>query len=138
VDITNLDLDKLSSNVEPVEMELLHPTTGQPLESDGKKIKFSLVGSDSPAYLKAERAVTNARLQAAQRLGKRGKVTSEVIEDGALDILAASTTGWTPFQFKGELFTFSNANAKRLYKEAQWIREQVDAFVHDRGNFLKN
>lgn len=105
---------------------------------DGKPtdITFTLRGTDSPAYQQARREQADARMEEMSRRGLRG-VQLRDVEDGALELLAAVTVGWTDtLLVDGEAYPFNRDNAIKLYKRFPWIREQVEAFIANRANFL--
>lgn len=117
-------------------LHLRHPTTDAPLHTeDGKPVTITLLGRDSKAWQAHQRAATDRTLG---RAGRRAKaLTAEQIEADAITGLAALTTGWENVTFKGAPLAFTKANAETLYRTLPWVREQADAFVEDRANFLK-
>lgn len=114
-------------------LELAHPTTGTPLRNEaGEALTITLLGVDSDAYRKAQRAAQN------KRLAKRGgiKLTAEELEAESIETLAACTVAWANIEFEGRALECNRANAVKLYTALPWVREQVDAFMGDRANFL--
>lgn len=129
-----MDLSKLNTAAadQGVEMVLRHPATDDALQTEGgQPISITLAGGDSERARKARNAAHNRRLQ---RMNK--KLTAESLEAEGLDVLVACTLGWQNIHFEGEDLAFSPDNARKLYKAVPWIREQVDAFIVDRANFL--
>ncbi len=53
-----------------------------------------------------------------------------------IDVLVACTLGWEGLGDKEGPLAFTPENARRLYIDYPVIREQVDNFVGNRGNFL--
>lgn len=112
-------------------LELVHPTTYQPLD-----IRIKLLGTDSKVWRKHEREVQNKRLQRFQKRGAKARLTMEEAEAEALDGLAKVTQEWQGMKESGKDVPCTRENARRIYQDYPWIREQVDEFVGDRGNFL--
>lgn len=118
-------------------MTVRNPITDAVLESpDGQPITITLAGSDSERFRKVQRANQNRRLK--MQATRRGTLTSEEIEAEAIETLAACTIAWRGVVIEGEALECSAANARKAYKLLPWLREQVDAFVGDRSNFLKS
>lgn len=75
----------------------------------------------------------------------RIKVTAEKIEANNMDKLVAATEAFTwgegadgkPATWGGEQIQATPANIRRLYREAPWIKEQVDEFLGDVSRFLE-
>lgn len=127
-----LDVEK------PGRMMIVHPVSRQPLrDKDGKESYIDLFSGDSDTARKHQRAVTRRRLA----MRGRGKLTPEELEAEAVELLAALTTGWYLLDFGGEVIDvpFSQENARELYGDnaVSWIREQVDEYTADRGNFSR-
>ncbi len=146
--------DSLKTNTRTLELEgpddkPLMYDTGE-TEDSGKKddagdpimvpvlgrVTMELVSSDSSEYTSVyKQQVTNT----VQRVGKRGKnkhnVTGDSVAQDKLELLVACTKGWTGWQDGGVDFPYSKRNARALLERLPFVREQVDEFVHDRGNF---
>lgn len=121
----------------PSRMTILHPATGEPLlDAEGNPAWIDIHSTDSPVALRHQRAAQNRRLQSRAR-----KVTAEDLEAEGIDLLAALTAGWRLLGLDGAPLDIpcNRQNAAELYAEpsAAWIREQVNAFAADRGNFLR-
>ena len=75
------------------------------------------------------------------RLAQRGRmrITPEELEAESTELLAALTAGWHLVTLDGHPLDvpFSIENARELYAAPAlaWLREQVDEFAADRGNF---
>lgn len=121
----------------PGRLILSHPITRQPLrDPDGKEAWIELFSADSDIARKHQQAIQRRRL--AQR-GNRLRITPEELEAEAVDLLAALTAGWYLVSLNGEPLNvpFSVENARELYAvpAMTWVREQVDEFAADRGNY---
>jgi hypothetical protein len=117
---------------EGADLVLLHPTTYEPLFTDGKKkMIIRLVGMDSGKYRKKSAQIAN------RELGKRKvKNSLEKSERQGNELLAACTIGWTLQLDEDSELDFSVEAAEDLYSSLRWVREQVDEFIADRANFL--
>ena len=107
---------------------------GTPLmNDDGSQMTLSLLGADSDIAVKAGHSQTNRRITQ----GPRAKITAESMESDGTTLLARMTVGWN-ITMGGVKPPFSTEDAKKLYANPKlaFIREQADAFVADRKNFL--
>lgn len=114
-------------------MPLRHPTTDQVLQMpDGRPMGFSLVGQDSEQYQAAQRA-----FRGRVNKSRSGRASPDDLEALAVDVAANCTTDWVLADNNGEV-KFSPAAARKLFADPKrrWIREQVDAAIHERANFL--
>jgi hypothetical protein len=132
-----MDLSNLAPLDSPIDMEVLHPTTRKPIG-----LTLSVYGTDSGVYRSAAAQRSERRLKMMK--GGRTNLTSEEIEEDAMNILIVSTAGWVwgkdaagvPCSFHGEMLAFNRANVDRVFRALPWIPEQVDAFMGDRSNFF--
>lgn len=127
-----LEVDK------PGRMTIVHPVSRQPLrDAEGKEAFVDLYSNDSEPARKHQRAVQRRRLA----MRGRGKLTPEELEAEQVELLAALTAEWYLVDLAGRPIDvpFSQENARELYGDAavSWLREQVDEFAGDRGNFSK-
>lgn len=129
MDIGDIDLMEVADN--GVMFTLLHPITRA--ETD---IKIKIHGSDSKIYRDAQRANQNKRIKGMQK-NRNFHMTADEIEIEALNMLALCTTGWENMEKDGKKVPFSPENAKLIYKENPWIREQIEEAIGDRSNFTK-
>jgi len=108
--------------------------------------RIKLLGTDSKVYRDRVRANLNSRLN--KKPGKRQDIDFDREERKGLELLAKMTITWEGIYNEekdpdtGELVevevVHSFESAIALYKQYPWIKEQVDEFVADRNNFLKN
>jgi hypothetical protein len=132
MDLSALDTRKAAD--EGAKLQLRHPVEDSPLtKDDGSPITITLVGSDSATFKRAMQVQADRRLKS----NNRRSISMQSIEDDAIDLLSAATIGWDGIVVDGEELPFSNENAKALYERFPWIREQVNAFIGERANFLK-
>ena len=134
-----MDLKNLTTKQEGATLELRHPATGEKLtygKDNDKIMHLILAGVDSDAYKKAQRKVADRRFKQQQKF-RQVRLTSAMIEDEAIEILTAVTLGGKLFM-DGKETTVDANNAGDIYREYPWIKEQADAFIEDRSNFLSS
>lgn len=124
---------------EAVPMVVDDPRTGSPLrdEATGKPVTIFLLGPDSSVYRQHSRDQQSRRLKEMSSNRRRGlTITPQELEDSALDLIVRCTTGWEHIEWNGEEFPFSPENARQLYMQMPFVREQVEEFIQDRRNFF--
>lgn len=129
---------------------LLHPGTQVSIG-----IRFHILGADSAEY---KRILRKQQLVLQEKQKKsRGRVyyqTPEEFEANSLELLTGLTTGWdedirdeqgnitgTRKEIElnvGEFVPFSPEACRKIYEDLgfSWIREQIDAEIGDRRDFL--
>lgn len=136
-----MDLGKLNTRrgaEEGAELELVHFETREPLG-----IFIRLRGLDSTVF--RDQMIANQRRMRSRLVAeKRAEASGAEIEADAVSLLAACTQSWRDAELGKPVLEIDGAelectpdNARRVYTEFTWIREQVDAFVGDRANFLQ-
>lgn len=130
MDLSTIDTKSLAEEGVPMH---LHGPNGAPLMQEDEKtpITITLLGDDSDALTKLDRATTNAHLRG------NGVVTAELAEAKHLTRLARATVGWSGIVVDGKELEFSEEAARELYKRFKWIRGQAAVFISDRANFSK-
>jgi hypothetical protein len=129
MDLSSLKLDDKTGRAV---MTVLHPVTGDPMDHDGKPVTITLASADSDVARAARRAGITRRL--ANPSSK--PMTADDLEKQGLHILAACTLEWSGIIWEGKAVQCGDAEAVSLYTKLPWLREQVDAFVSNRANFL--
>jgi len=124
------NLDTVETAEKGATLEVMHPTDNVPLG-----IAITLAGADSDLYQKTQNRTINKRAKRF-RPGQSLSFTVEEQEENTLNLLATCTLGWEGVVVDGEPLPYSKENAKELYRRFRWLREQVDAFIGDRANFL--
>lgn len=127
MDLTTLDTRKMADKGSV--LQLRHPTTFEPIEG----MTITLLGLDSSTYRNKQKALTQDKLDQ----GRRFKNSVDISEMDTLSLLAACTIEWTGFEEGQQALECNEKNVIRVYKDWPWIREQVDAFIGDRANFLQ-
>ncbi len=107
-----------------------HPVTGEDLP-----VEIWLKGADSELWQTEERKYNDKRLKDMTKRGKLPDLTSEELDERGIRLLAAVTVRWAGIEWEGKPVDCSPQNARFIYRNLKWLREQVDAFVGDRANF---
>ena len=128
IDFGSFDLSRQAD--QGCTIELRHPASGQPLG-----IFIDILGADSTEYVERAQLMQRARMAKMQQ-SRRFMPTPEELDAEALELVVTATRGWRNVQENGEPLPFSAEAARRLYSRHRWVREQVDAEVNDRANFL--
>ena len=134
-----MDLSKLNTSDASEageKMEVMHPVTGAPILDGTTAVSLLLAGQDSDRYRSMDRKISNKRL-ATSRNGQRLQLTAEGIDADNLQRLIACTLGWTGIGWDGAAKECTPENAREAYETLPWLREQAEAFISDRANFLK-
>jgi len=126
MDLTQFDV--VSPANEGVWMNLEHPVTGEPLD-----VRIKLAGIDSDYYKKELRKQQNKKFKKGFR-----KLSAEELEADTIELLVACTLDWEGVELEGQALECNPENVRKIYKRFPWIKEQVDNFINDRANFLKN
>lgn len=135
-----IDGRKLYYGGNPVEVITDSVLDCKPDATGYKPVTISLLGEDSKEYQEAKRRMGDKRLNdAIEALKRRNrKLSSEEIEKDTLDLLVECTVGWDGLYFNSSQTEFSKEAAKLLYTDNSWIRDQAEAFIGDRANFMGN
>jgi predicted glycosyl hydrolase (DUF1957 family) len=118
-----------------VVMTIRHPESSLPM--DGQTI--TLLGTDSRVYREHIAKRERAMIEHVNATHKPPKLVHEQTKQRALDDLVLLTIGWTLDGIDGNPVEFTKEAARDLYADAgmAWLREQAEAFVQDRSNFLQ-
>jgi hypothetical protein len=129
IDLSTLDT-RAQANLGTA-LDLVHPVTGEKLAG-----RLFIHGHDSDAYREAQISIQRDRL--ARMARQRGTPPDpEEVNAEALQLLAACVRGWEDLAQNGQPLPYTGtASALALLQAFPWIREQVDAAVHRRENFL--
>jgi hypothetical protein len=120
-------------------MKVRNFATGEVLMTEDKKpVTIVLAGEDSERFKKADFANRNRRIDRMQGGVRGAKASAAELDSDNLEMLVAVTIGWSNIAIDGDdELPFSHDNARVLYTKLPWLREQAQAFVLDRTNFLK-
>lgn len=129
------DLESIGSFQETSTVELLHPSTDEPLyDDDGKPFSVTVFGPTSPQYKKLVHDQTNRRIQKAQR-SQKVTMTAEQLESQQMELYSKAVKSWHLF-LKGEVPDCTPAKVREIFDAYPWIYEQVVSHIEDRRNFL--
>ena len=133
-----MDLNDLAPSSDTAVLTLRHPTDGSVLmNDDGTPMTITLMGSDSEPYQKSQRSATNRRLAQTGKRGGQSKLTAEELLADNIEALTAVTKSWNVTLDKAKPECEAPV-VRQTYKKFIWLREQVDDFVGDRANFVKD
>lgn len=123
-----------------VDMQVKHPKTGAVMidEKTKEPVTITLLGQDCGDYKARAHEIANKRIVISQNKGVKLRVDAAEIERESLDLLVLLTKDWKHLDWDGKELDCTPENVEMVYKELPWLREQVDEFVGDRGNFLGN
>lgn len=112
---------------------------GKPLLArNGQQVAICLLGADSTKYRALTRAQVRKRMD--QLAGGKQALTEADMDEtdrDVTDILVACTVGWTNvLDTEGAAIFFSEENVRKLYAAYPVVREQVEAFISNRANFI--
>ncbi len=123
-DVAAFDLQARSEAGAP--LTLRHPKTGEKLPA-----VIWLQGEDAENYRRTLRAQIDRQISE-----RKLELTAAELEERLIERLAAITLRFENIELNGVQCDGTPENAKKLYREQLWIRDQVVAFVEDRANFL--
>jgi hypothetical protein len=130
-----MDLKDLTPKSDSIEVEIKHPITGEALKNDDDTpMTITLHATHSKEYKSVMHEQTNRRLKAASATGKVD-ITSEELEENTLEVLAKATKSWN-LTFGGEKPELTVDEAKKLYTEVFWIKDQLDEGISNSMGFM--
>jgi hypothetical protein len=133
-----LDFSNVSAAAEDGAVLELKDPAGEPiLKDDGSPVTITLAGTESKKWKKARNAVGDRYLKNANpRNSSPVRTMDEALSDQAFQ-LASVTLAWDGVIVDGQELPCTHDNAKKIYLQYDWVREQVDLFVGERRNFWK-
>jgi hypothetical protein len=138
-----MDLLKLSYMDEGADLHLRNPTTGEPIVENGEPTILKVISQQSSTWLNIQ---NEEMLQRTEELRERAKdkdpkkkPTLQEMNDAAIRVAASAVVGWSGVSIgsNGPL-EYSKENALLLITKFPWIRRQVQEFMTDEGNFIKD
>ena len=137
LDLATMDTKSMAE--EGALMEVTDPRTGDPLkDSDGNKVTITLAGMDSKRYQDGQYKIQNKRINQSIRKGRmQATIDAEDLAKENLELLVDCTLSWSGFTWRGEVLPCTAENARMLYTQLGWLREQADSFIADRQNFFR-
>jgi hypothetical protein len=130
----NLDLSVISQASEDgAVMELV--AGGQSVrKADGTPVTIRLAGMESAKWRKARNSIYNRSIKTLKP-GQQKTAEQSIDEDA--ELLASVTLSWDGISDKGQDLECNFANAKKIYVEYDWLREQVTEFIRVKENFWR-
>lgn len=122
--------DFQQAKTETCELEILHPKTGM-----GTGAFITLLSVDSKEWRKQSMKLRNENQKIMR---KRNHVDAEKYDDDGVKLAAACTVGWRNLYEGDTPIPFTPENALEIYWKHRFIREQVEEFISDIGNFITN
>ena len=127
-----MDLKDLTPKSDIIEVQLAHPSNGEPLlNNDKSRMTISVYGPYSKEYKKILYKHTKDKI-------KDGQANLDVVEIEELNIavLAEATVSWN-ITFDGKNPELTSELAKEIYEEVFWIKSQIDEAVQSSLDFMK-
>ena len=121
------------------DVKIYHPGTNEDIG-----VNIRVLGKDSDEFQRISRAQKKRHMDKLTKGGFRGaNIPLESIEQDAIDLLASLTKGWkqedkSTITLDGEELACTKENAVAVYERFPWIKEQIDAAIGDRANFIKS
>lgn len=112
-----MDLLNLKPQLEAV-IPVLHPLTGDSING----MTYTLAGKTSPEFRAA-----------AREADKQADA-----EDKGVDLFAGAITGWSGFEENGVTLDCNMETKRRIFKQYDWLLEQVIEKLRDKATFLPN
>lgn len=126
-----MSLDSLIGQKE-ARLKILGPDGSPFFGSDGDQWSIVIAG---PTHARGFQAEEMMRLHALRSLDGKGETAEQYI-DRVIEPLVTRTISWSPIMFNGEPFVCTPENARKLYRESDLVRKQVEAFAYRSSSFL--
>ena len=134
-----MDLMNLIPTTETIEVVLKHPQTFDVLKNeDGTDMTITVYAPHSKEYKAAVHEQTNIRLKQMQAKGNRNTnvITAEELEAATIKMLVKTTKDWN-ITSGGKQPKFTADEAKKIYQEVFWIKDQIEEAVADAEVFTQ-
>lgn len=132
-----MDLKDLTPKSDSVEVILFHPSNHEILQNeDGTAMTVVLHAQHSKEYKKVLYEMTDARLNntSAKDLTK---FKAAEIEESSMSLLTKITKSWD-ITFDGEKPELTEENARKVYTEVFWIKEQLEGSLGAALDFMND
>jgi hypothetical protein len=133
-----MGLEAVATVKETLDVKIVNPKTQEVIlnEEDGSEMFITLHGPYSSKHKAKRHEQQNKRFAAAQKAGGNLSLTSEELDNSALELLVACTEGWNLSVGKKKE-TFSPERAREIYTKFPWVRKQVETVIGDDIAFLE-
>lgn len=134
-----MDFAKIAISKKPMEVEILHPTTFEPLVDEFENIaKFLVISKDHPdAQKAAEKIYEKTKKKLRKNPGKGLDLSFDEAKDQGLSLLLACIVGVENIVFDGEPVTNTPESLKALFEACPFVQDQIQAFIDDQANFIQ-
>lgn len=118
------------------ELTIKHGRTGEPTD-----IVFTLYSLDNPQVDQRRRQIQKSMFR-AEKTG-RGEDVIDEIPERTIDTLVAATVAWRDdandghITFGGKRVPCTAEHVRAVYTKVADVRDQADAFMRERKNFMK-
>jgi len=126
-------------------MPVKHPGNDEPMEWEGVPITWTLRGSDSESFQTAvDQSIEKNTSKSKKRGGGILGITRADQKNDLISYIVACNVAWSDgfgkmaaqiLQLDGE-FPCTAANARAILTRVPWLREQANAWIGNRANFL--
>lgn len=97
-----------------------------------RPVTITVVGTYSSTYRRAAEANRDRMLKQ-----RRNSLDGDQIHRQSLELVAACILEWDGFTAGEQPYALTKANAVALLDQCPWIREQVEAAMHDHAAFFR-
>ena len=111
---------------EGADMEIIHPVTGEIFMDGDKPVTICVRGFES-------KTIKDLARKHARKAQNGRKVD---IEKNGFELLVAATIGWSGVSWEDEPLECTPKNVEMLYRERDFIGQQVLSFMSDAANFF--
>lgn len=128
-----MDLKELKPNSETITVELVHPTTEEPLLfEDGTPFSITVYAQHTREFKESQQK----NVDLFQKKGKK-KLTIMELEDSITDHLARITCDWN-IQYENKKPKLTYQTAREIYNELFWVKVQIQQELEDAEVFTVN
>lgn len=123
---------------EGVRMDIRHPGTDEILKDhEGKPMWVVVQGRYSKTFQESARSAMDRRL--AKRGSRANKVTASQIDAENIEAISRCVKDWHVV-VSGQVLDFSFENVYEVLSQERfaWLKDQIDEFISDDGNFTTN
>jgi len=94
-------------------------------------VRIKILGIDSDPYKKKQRQITDKRLT-----NRKMKITSAELESEGLSLITSCVVEWEGVEDNDGVVVCNESNVRKFLSENTFIKEQIDAAIADRANFI--
>ena len=94
-------------------------------------VRVKILGIDSDPYKKKQRQITDKRIN-----NRKMKITSAELESEGLSLIASCIVEWEGVEDNDGAVACNESNVRKFLSENTFVKEQIDAAIADRANFI--